>query len=80
MFISIPEEFFVPVKYDSTKNLNLEEANICRSNGRENKGKVESGTENVKKNKKDISEETKNKLSYVDIDDEYIDYATNNKK
>ena len=75
MFISIPDEFYVPVTYEYRSKLNIgynEEDKMTR----ESKGKVETGAQYVKQL---VTEETTDlaKVSmYKDIDDEYVKEAT----
>lgn len=75
MFISIPEEFYVPVTYEYRAKLNIE-GNEENKMTRESKGNVETGKQYVKQvtsyETKDLAE---GKI-YKDIDDEYVNEAT----
>lgn len=75
MFISIPNDFFVPVIYEYKGKLNLVDEEI-QETYRESKDKVESGVQY--KNKVITEEETDIKKGeiYGTIDDEYVKEAT----
>lgn len=75
MYISIPEEFYVPVTYEYRGKLNISD-NEENKMVRESKGKVETGVQYVKQltsyETKDLAE---GKI-FKDIDDEYVNEAT----